>query len=388
MKKSIPSVFTKSDKIIYRLSGLFLCLILSINLSGQKIQTLKIETWTGGIWVNSSLETFTYNGSGFLINTLTQTWDVPSLSWKNSTQSNYTNNPDGTANIVVTQSWDGVSTWNNVFQTTYTYNGAKKVLTSTSQIWLVAIWQNGSMQTNTYDGSGFLINALSQTWAVSVWQNSSRIKYKNNLNGTVNVDTTQVWDGVSTWKNSERSTFTYTGSNKVLTDVTDTLKAGNWASKSRETNTYNGSGFLTNSLNQRWDVGSSTYKNENQANYTNNTDGTPSVIIDQEWDGVSTWNNLYRLTYTYEPPTRIPELKSEESFTIYPNPAGDQITIKGNLSINGSAYSITDQSGKMVLKGKLINQNGTIDISSLVNGIYFLRIGEKSQNSFKVIKNK
>ena len=385
MKKSIPNVFTKSDKIICRLSGLFLCLILSMNLSAQKIQTLKIETWTAGNFVNSSLQTFTYDGSGFLTNVLTQIW--VSSAWQNSAQSNYSNNLDGTANIVTTQSWNG-SSWDNVTQTTYTYNGAKKVLTATSQIWLVAIWQNASMQTNTYNGSGFLINSLFQTWLVSTWQNSSRTKYTNNVNGTVNIDTMQIWDGVSTWKNSERSTFTYTGSNKVLTDATDTLRAGNWAQYTKETNTYDGSGFLTNSLNQRWDAVSTTYKNDTQSNYTNNTNGTPSVVIFQQWDGVSAWVNSERLTYTYEPPTRVPELKSDQSFTVYPNPAGDQILVKGNISIDGSTYSITDQTGKLVLKGKLINQNGTIDISALANGIYFLRIGEKNQNVIKVIKNK
>ena len=387
MKKRILIAFAKGDKVITKISGLFLCLILSLNLSGQKIHTLQVESWIAGNWMKSSLQTFTYDGSNFLTNVLTQSWDAINLIWKDSFRTNYNNNPDGTVNVMVTQSWDGVSTWNNVSQTTYTYNGAKKVLTATTQIWLVSVWQNTSLQTNTYDGSGFLINTLNQTWLISLWQNSARIKYSNNPNGTVNIDTTQIWDGVSTWKNSERSTYTYNGSNQVLTDATDTLESGIWQATSLSTNTY-GSGHLTHSLIQQWDKGSTSYINESQSNYTNNTDGTPSVIINQLWDkGAIDWVNSLRMTFTYYPPTRIQELKSEESLTLYPNPAGDKIAIKVNISIHGSAYSITDQSGKLVLQGRLINDNGTIDISKLANGIYFLRIEEKNQHSYKLIKN-
>lgn len=388
MKKLLLIAFTKSDKNFSRLSSLVLCLIMSMNLSGQNIKTILIETWSGSSWLKSFLSTYTYDGSDHLTNVLSQTWDVPTVSWVNGSQSNYTNNPDGTANVVNNQSWDG-SQWNDFTRTTYTYNGSKKVLTATSEIWLGVFWQNGLLQTNTYDGSGFLINTLSQTWPISAWQNNSRIKYTNNLNGTVHIDTTQIWDGVSTWKNSERSTFTYNGANKVLTDLTDTLDNGNWVAYLKETNLYDGSGYLTNSLNQQWDKGSTSYKNESQSNYTNNGDGTPSVVINQLWDnGPSAWINDQRITFTYSSPTRIPELRNEESLTIYPNPAGDVVTIKGNISIYGTTYSITDQSGKLVLKGRLINGNSAIDISTLANGIYFLNFGEGRQRTYKVIKNK
>jgi hypothetical protein len=384
MKKSIHNVFTKSDKIICRLSGLFLCLILSLNLSAQKLSTVEIDTISAGNWVKYSLITYTYDGSGFLTNQLTQTWDAINLKYVDVTRSIYLNNPDGTADSMKLQSWSG-SSWTNLSRTKYTYNGSKKVLTSLTQFFLLSAWQNSSRVTNSYDGSGFLTNSLTETWLVS-WQNSSRTKYTNNPDGTVNRDTTQVWIG-SAWNNSTRSTFLYNASKKVQRDISDTFVASNWQPDTKDTSEYDINGFLIKIVSTLWN-GSTAWINDTQANFTNNTDGTPSVVIDQKWDGVSTWINKERLTFTYIPATPVPELKSEEILTLYPNPAGDQITIKGNLSIQGSGYSITDQTGKLVLKGKLINQNGTIDISALANGIYFLRIGEKSQNSYKFIKNK
>jgi hypothetical protein len=384
MKKSIPNVFTKSDKIICRLSGLILSLILSLNLSAQKISTIEIDTISAGNWVKYSLLTYTYDGSGFLINQLTQTWN--GAAWADITQSIYLNNTDGTADSMKFQTWSG-SAWNNVSRTKYTYNGSKKVLTSLTQSFVTSVWMNSSRLTNSYDGSGFLTNSLTEIF-LGTWQNSSRIKYTNNVDGTINRDTTQVWNLIgSVWDNSTRSTFLYNGSKKVQREISDNFVASSWQPNTKDTSEYDVNGFLIKTVSTIWN-GSTAWINNNQVNFTNNTDGTPSVAISQKWDGVSTWINKQKLIFTYKPATPVPELKSEETFTIYPNPAGNQIAIKGNLSIQGSAYSITDQTGKLVLKGKLINQNGTIDISALANGIYFLRIGEKSQNSYKFIKNK
>ena len=49
---------------------------------------------------------------------------------------------------------------------------------------------------------------------------------------------------------------------------------------------------------------------------------------------------------------------------------------------------ITDYSGKLVLKGQITGENTSIDISNFSKGIYFLRIGGRSQQTFKVLKQK
>lgn len=373
----------KSHKNARKFSGLLLFLILALNMSAQKLDTLLTDTWTGSVWQRLSKQINTYDGSGFLINSLTQVWNIPTTSWVNSVQIKYKNNPDGTVLRDTSQFWVGTS-WINNALTTYTYLGStKKVLTSTLQT--LPGLANSSRQTNTYDGSNFLITTLNETWNGAAWQNSTRTKYTNNLNGTVNTDTLQTWIS-SAWTNSERSVYTYTGANKISTITTDTLRAGNWANWSLITDTYDGSGFLTNLLEKQWNTGSSTYINNLQANYTNNTDGTPSVVIYQMWNG-STWDNSQRLTFKYSSTTRSPALTVVEGITIFPNPARDAITIKGNNNIHGSTYTITNQAGKLVLKGRL-NENSTIDISTLSSGVYFLNLGEKSHQTYKIIKNR
>jgi hypothetical protein len=384
MKKGLQIVFTKSDKIISKVTGLFLCAILSLNLSGQKIYTILGETWTSGNWQNSSYQTNTYDVSGYLTNSLTQSWDVPSLAWLNVSLNNFVNNPDGTANQSVFQMWDGVSAWNDFSRSTYTYNTSKQVLTQVGETWIIASWVTSSRTTNTYDGSGYKTLSLNESWNGASWVNSSQTIYTNNPDGTVNYWINQTYAG-SSWNDFQRLTYTYS-SGKVQTEVADEWTSGNWLPKTKISYTYDGDGFVTNILSQLWDVGSSTWKDNSQDIYTNNPDGTAQQVVSQTWDGVSAWNNTDRLTFTYSQPTGVTELSDDENFTLYPNPAYDFITVKADKEISGSTYSFTDQAGKQVLSGKLNDDITTINITSLVRGIYFLRIGKRSQDIYKVIK--
>jgi hypothetical protein len=389
MKESLLITVSKYDKNFSRFLSLFLCFILSMNLSGQKIYTMLGESWVSNAWLNSSLTTNTYDVSGYLTNSLDQTWDIPSTSWVNTFQTKYTNNPDGTVLQTIYQTWAGGG-WLDYSRSTNTYNTAKKVLTTISETKLGLIWQNSTKIINTYDGStGYLNNTLKQTWDIisSTFKTNGQTNYTNNPDGTVSQSVDQTGDGI-TWTNLSRVLYTYT-SGKFLTIVSDIWTAGNWLHSSMETYTYDGTGKLTLVLSQLWDTGLNNWKDDTRSSYTYNLDGTTNIVTTQKYDGVSTWNNTNRVTFGYSPATAIPELAKEAAdLSIYPNPATDVIRIESGKSIHGSTYSITDQAGKIVLKGKLIDENPSIDISTLPTGIYFLYFGEGSRNSYKVIKNR
>jgi hypothetical protein len=366
---------------------MLLGLLLSTNLSGQKVlSSLRSDTWTGSAWQNATLQSNTHDGSGFLINSLTQIWNVPGLVWDDVSRSSYTNNGDGTAQQVVSQSWDG-ATWNDLSRITYTYNASKKVLTTQTEMSLGAIWMNSSLTTNTYDGSGFLTNELSQTWDLisSSWKDNTRSIYTNNADGNPSQVVDQHWDGVSTWTNTTRTTYTYNGSHKVTTATLDNYTSGNWVPFSQDTYSYDGSGFLITTVSQLWDSGLASYKNSTQSSYTNNSDGTPSVVVTQLWNG-SSYDNQSRFTYTYSEVTGTSEIIKEDDFIIYPNPAHDVVTIKTSRIFGRSTYSFADQSGKTVLKGILTDETTSINIAPLTEGIYLLYIGEENRNIYKVIK--
>ena len=52
----------------------------------------------------------------------------------------------------------------------------------------------------------------------------------------------------------------------------------------------------------------------------------------------------------------------------------------------GMAYSIYDNTGKVVLSGKITSENTSIELGNLSAGIYMLSIAENMSQTFKVIK--
>lgn len=78
------------------------------------------ERWNGTIWENFSKETYDYDGSGYLIHTLSQNW--LSNNWKDDAQSFITNYGNGTPYQIIAQDADASGlVWTNVSKTTFTY---------------------------------------------------------------------------------------------------------------------------------------------------------------------------------------------------------------------------------------------------------------------------
>ena len=76
---------------------------------------------------------------------------------------------------------------------------------------------------------------------------------------------------------------------------------------------------------------------------------------------------------------------SVESLNVYPNPASSEITVSINESMIDNQIVILDQMGKVVLKVVVLNLNTTINVSSLSNGLYYVKVGENTFSKF--IKN-
>jgi hypothetical protein len=80
------------------------------------------------------------------------------------------------------------------------------------------------------------------------------------------------------------------------------------------------------------------------------------------------------------------ETTVQNDIEVYPVPASDVIYIKTNTNFIPSNYSISNLSGKIVLSGKISNENYRIDISNQTEGIYILSIDNKGKQAYKIIK--
>jgi hypothetical protein len=82
----------------------------------------------------------------------------------------------------------------------------------------------------------------------------------------------------------------------------------------------------------------------------------------------------------------INETTQDNIFTVFPNPAQSIINVKADNKLIGDIYTIYDNTGRVVLTGKINAQNTTIELGNLSGGIYMLSVGENMKQTFKVIK--
>lgn len=111
-------------------------------------------------------------------------------------------------------------------------------------------------------------------------------------------------------------------------------------------------------------------------------------VFNGKLDDVAVWNRALTPTEITDvfTVTSINETTLENKISIYPNPANNLITLNATKEFIGTTYSIVDLVGRTILSGKINAETSTINIQELSEGIYAVKIGEKNQQSFKVIK--
>ena len=82
----------------------------------------------------------------------------------------------------------------------------------------------------------------------------------------------------------------------------------------------------------------------------------------------------------------INESSSSNIFSVYPNPVNNQINVKTDAKLLGSVYIVYDNTGKLVLTGKINSENTVIELGDLSNGVYLFSVGENLKQTFKVVK--
>lgn len=80
------------------------------------------------------------------------------------------------------------------------------------------------------------------------------------------------------------------------------------------------------------------------------------------------------------------ESKGINNDLIFPNPATDFISFKTDRIAMPSTYRIINQSGQLVLTGKLTKENQVINTSGFSAGIYIVKVANNKMQSFKMIK--
>ncbi|MGB0914427.1 MAG: T9SS type A sorting domain-containing protein [Crocinitomicaceae bacterium] len=91
-------------------------------------------------------------------------------------------------------------------------------------------------------------------------------------------------------------------------------------------------------------------------------------------------NQTYTLLDECDNYLNVLELDSEDHIEIYPNPATDKLNIKLSEGLTEEyEYSIIDQKGSIISKGKFNSELKTINIESLTAGKYYLNLESNSK---------
>ena len=114
------------------------------------------------------------------------------------------------------------------------------------------------------------------------------------------------------------------------------------------------------------------------------TDPSGNIYAGGHFVNSSPWFNKYVAVYSTTTGLNLNE--DVQNFIVFPNPARNKINVKADAKLLGSAYSLFDNAGRIVLSGLIISENTTVEIDNLSNGTYFFNIGQNMKQAFKVLK--
>jgi hypothetical protein len=74
----------------------------------------------------------------------------------------------------------------------------------------------------------------------------------------------------------------------------------------------------------------------------------------------------------------------------YPNPTKNKITLAlKDIELNNLTYTVFDANGRLIIKGKVLEEDTDIYMKNYAKGIYFLKVNQnqKQLDIFKIIKH-
>ena len=112
--------------------------------------------------------------------------------------------------------------------------------------------------------------------------------------------------------------------------------------------------------------------------------GTSAFLGTGYHANLTTRNDLWEYTI----PTGISETgySAAGSFAVYPNPASDFITVNTRSALSGSAYTISDITGRSVQSSEFGEEHQVLNVSALPAGLYLIKI-ENDNITYKFLKN-
>jgi hypothetical protein len=315
---------------------------ITYNIDGN-IETIIVSEWDASItdWEVSSKEEYTYNTDGNLEMILRQNWD--GTSWKGSSRIEFGYDTDGNQNMFVYYIWDGTN-WEGIWKDTSAYDAAGRQI-------LKIIYLDWS-------GTGIGLNEYTkEEWAYDIY-------------GNLILEASYDWNGTR-WIGDEKEEWKYDANRNLLMEAQFGWLMGDWFGSKYE--------YEYDTTYAKTDlIFPSSYDNM----YNKRLKGTFYWGTETNWTKDEDESETY---YWGEQKVTIVETTNNVSIQVFPNPVSAQLHV--NLNTQETVdYAIYNIVGQIIMQGKL-QESSVINVESLSNGMYYLKVSGKENTTLKIIKN-
>ncbi len=317
------------------------------------------QSWQATIsgFENTAQDTFVYDASQNLIETITQDWD--NSAWVNDTRFSYTYDANNNRTNFLWEIWTGAS-WQSSEQSTYTYDANNNITSWTQLVWNGTSLADFRKVLYTYDAGNQLVSEVGLVPTMSGWARRDSTHYYNRVPGTCSALFNLYPD---------TSVLHHYFIDNLATGTGPLTYVWNWGDGTTDTaaypsHTYATAGFYAICLTIR-DSSGCTANNCSNFNLQRNNNAMVYVEVLQP---VS---------------TGITSQPTVLSFSISPNPATTTFTISIDESLLNSTATITDITGRRIMAVDLNTQYSLLTTETFANGIYFVTISNGTQSATK-----
>lgn len=302
---------------------------------------------------------YEYDAAGIKISESEQKWDRSANAWKDYQKKTYTYNSDNklTESISEYHTADG---WINLSKKTPVYSADGIATKELCYYWNTANneWDAATIKnTYTFDENGYVTEFLAQHKEASAeeWNTfNEKITYTRNPAGQVTEELLQYFNKeTGEWNNSFKYVYEYESTEHKMTALVYKWTNNQWSEYNKTICSYDKDGDLE------------------RADYYRSFD-------DSSLDAYC----IYTYTTSSSGETGTAEIISE-AITIYPNPATSYINIKTTPAFLRKTAYLYDTTGKLVNTVLIDNNIVRMDIASLSNGIYYIKIENQTN---KIVK--
>ncbi|MBQ9427696.1 MAG: hypothetical protein IJU36_08760 [Paludibacteraceae bacterium] len=198
------------------------------------------QTWSNGAWANSSKEVWEFNSANR--QTLHEKYSGSGTNWTISLReiSGY----DAAGNNTLVENYSLTSNvWKGTKKEEYTFNSAKKKIETIKYKWSNSEWSFNSKTVNDYDAAGNTTLSATYLWQNEMWTGSGTRTLKT-FDSAKNVieQISQSWSATNLdWQNSTRQAATYLGG-VLIQEASYTWLNNDWSIASRKDYHYDSFG--------------------------------------------------------------------------------------------------------------------------------------------------